>query len=66
MKIKVKHFEKKQAYCACMYCSSSTLSSIVPIKYFYYNKEDQDKQWQECLRYAKYIEDQIEYRQKDD
>ena len=47
MKIKVKHFEKKQAYCACMYSSSSTGSSIVPIKYFYYNKEDQDNQWQE-------------------
>ena len=67
MKIKVKHQEKDMSYGVYMYCVSEEKTSVVPIRYFHYsNKEEQDKQWQECLKYAKYIEDQIEYRQKDD
>jgi len=50
-----------------LYCVSGDNRSVVPIKYFYYNnKEEQDQKWEECLKYAKYIEDQIRYRQKDD
>lgn len=66
MKIKVKHQEKDMSYGVYMYCVTDGKRSVVPIKYFYYNKDNQEKQWQECLKYAKYIEDQIEYRQKDD
>tara|TARA_Y100000361_G_scaffold96442_1_gene86394 strand:- start:658 stop:858 length:201 start_codon:yes stop_codon:yes gene_type:complete len=66
MKIKVKHQENDMSYGVYMYCVSNGKTSVVPIKYFYYNKDNQDKQWQECLKYAKYIEDQIRYRQRDD
>ena len=66
MKIKVKHQENDMSYGIYMYCVSNGKTSVVPIKYFYYNKDNQDKQWQECLKYAKYIEDQIRYRQRDD
>ncbi len=67
MKIKVRHNEPDMNYAVYLYCVSEDNRSVVPIKYFYYNnKEEQDKKWQECLKYAKYIEDQIRYRQKDD
>jgi|TARA_R100001163_G_scaffold65537_1_gene63146 hypothetical protein len=65
MKIKVKHSEESKTYGVYMYCVGKEESSIVPIKYFYYSEKDQDQRWQDCLKYAKYIEDQIEYRQKD-
>lgn len=70
MKLKLKHHENrdKKCYGIYLYCvGKEGNTSVVPIKYFYYNnKEEQDQKWQECLKYAKYIEDQIEYRQKDD